>query len=278
MAVKPNIKTLDEVTPVEELGLQSLSYSRLNSFDWCEAQYFYNYVLKIPQKPNAKAILGNVIHKALEITLRDGEEIDNAELFDNYRAAREEYDPHGEIITDELYDDGAAMLQEFIGRYRGSKVSLTQPELYFEFVFRGCLFRGYIDNILVTEDEVIITDYKTGAFEVSKKDLPVNLQLGIYALYAKYLYPDKKITVSLHYLKSNRVKQHTFENEEFPGIEARLAHAIDGLLENKNFLPTNQSWKCKMCSYREDGSCKAGEFKHNQAASAKNKLIVNDYV
>lgn len=275
--MKPNIKLLEDTSPLEQLSLQSTSYSRLSSFDWCQAQFFYSYILKLPQEYGPKAILGNIIHKALELTVRHGEKVDRAELFDNYRAAREDYDPEESIISDELYADGIEMLEGYLARQGTSKAQVTEAELAFEFVFHGTLLRGYIDQVLVKDDEVIVVDFKSGAWEVSDKKVPMDLQLGIYALYMKFLYPDKKITANLYYLKSNKIKGHTFSDEDFLDIETRLRKTIDRVRDHNNFLPVAgyEAWKCRMCSYMKDGTCKAGQFNVDKADKKKNKLIGN---
>lgn len=273
--MKPNIKLYEDTSPLERLGLQSISYSRINTFDWCETQYFYSYILKYPQKFGAKALLGNVIHKALELTLRDGEFIDKKELLDNYRAAREEYDPSDTIITDELYAEGIEMLDNLVVRQGKVKTQLTEAELAFRFVFEGYLFRGFIDQVIVNEDKVTIVDFKSGAFEVSPKDIPTNLQLGIYSLYMKFIHPDKEITAALYYLRSGRYKSHTYTDEDLITIENNLSKALYKIRENKNYLPlpAHLAWRCKICSYQEDGTCKAGRFNVEKAERKKNKLI-----
>jgi RecB family exonuclease len=273
--LKPNIRLLDEISEFEKLALQDFSYSRINAFDWCQAQYFYNYILKVPQEPGDKALLGNMIHKALEVTLVDGQKLSLSELLDNYRAAREEYDPEEKYVSDELFDSGIPMLQEFATREGSGPVKITEPEFAFQFVFAGVLIRGFIDRVLIKGNDVLITDYKSGKFEVADKDVPTNLQLGIYALYMKYLYPDKKITAKLHYLMSNKLKGHTFSDEDFEQVEERLAAAIEGIRENNNYapLPKGLAWKCRMCSYQKDGTCAAGRFNVEQADKKKNKLI-----
>jgi RecB family exonuclease len=258
MSLQIDIREVGELSEVEKLALQNFSYSRLNTYDWCPAQYFFNYILKYPQEYGAKALLGNVVHKALEITLRNGEVIDKAELLDNYRAAREEYDPDYTIIDDELYALGIDMLERHVEGQAGAPTVITTAELDFEFVFAGVLFRGYIDKVVVTDTEVIIDDYKTGKFEVSNKDIPSNLQLGIYALYLKYLYPDKQVTAALMYMQSEKRKKHTFTDEDFVEVQNRLYEAVDQVRETNNFLPTRAKWKCKICSYAKDGSCGTG--------------------
>jgi len=258
MSLDIKIKELKDVSELEKLSLQSFSYSRLNTFDWCPAQYFFNYIVKYPQEYGAKALLGNVVHKALELTIRDEEGINTAELLDNFRAAREEYDPDYTIIDDELYALGIDMLENYVVRQAGAPSKITTAELGFEFVFAGVLFRGFIDKVLVTEAEVSILDYKSGKFEVSPKDVPSNLQLGIYALYLKYLYPDKDITAGLYYLQSGKIKKHKFSDEDFEDLQVRLAEAVDQVRDTTNFLPTRAKWKCKICSYAKDGSCGTG--------------------
>jgi RecB family exonuclease len=273
--LKPNIRLLDEISEFEKLALQNYSYSRINAFDWCQAQYFYNYVIKIPQEYGDKALLGNMIHKALEITLVDGQKLQLNELLDNFRAAREEYDPEGKVVSDELFESGIPMLQEFVQMEGTGPVKITHPELAFEFVFNSVLLRGFIDRIYITDKTVVVTDYKSGAWEVANKDVPLDLQLGIYALYMKYLHPDKEITARLHYLKSSKIKSHTFTDEDFEDVERRLAAAIDNIRENNNFktLPKGLAWKCRMCSYQKDGTCAAGRFNVEQADKKKFKLV-----
>lgn len=275
----PDIRELSEISDLEKLSLQNYSYSRLSAFDWCQAQFFYSYVLKMPKDYGAKAMLGNVLHRALELCIRNGEKIDRAELFETYQGAREEYDPEDQVITDELYEEGIVMLENFL-ELEANKVSdITEAELGFEFVFHGTLVRGYIDQVFVKKDTVRIVDFKSGAYEVSNKNLPFDLQLGIYALYAKHIYPDKTITASLHYLRSEKVKTHTFTDEELIEVEDRLRKSIDGVREHNNFLPLTKkdAWKCRICTYQQNGTCKAGQFNVNQSDKKKNRMIGTPY-
>lgn len=259
------IREVSELTELEKLALQPSSYSRLSTYDWCPAQYFYNYIVKEPQEYGDKALLGNVIHQALEVSLVDGEEVDLRTLLENYREAREEYDPDETIISDELYDQGVSMLQDFAARHTGAKTEITDAELSFEFVFHGTLLRGFIDSVYVTDTEVIVWDYKSGKWEEANKRVPTNLQLGIYAMYMKYLHPDKTVTAGLYYLQSGKKKKHTFSDEDFTDLQARLRNAIDNIRECTNFLPTQDRYKCKTCSYAKNDVCPTGRWVLKQA-------------
>ncbi len=259
------IKEWDDLSEFEKLAVQTSSYSRLSTFDWCPAQYFYNYITKYPQEFGDKALLGNVIHKALEVSLVDGEEVNLRDLLENYRAAYEEYDPDETIISAELYAQGIEMLQDYVAREAGVPTQQTTPELSFNFVFHSTLFRGFIDSVYITDTDVYLIDYKSGKFEVGPKDVPTNLQLGIYALYMKHLYPDKTITAHLYYLQSGRKKGLTYTDEDFVGIQERLRATIDGVRNTTNYLPTKDKWKCKSCSYAKDDTCPTGRYVLKQA-------------
>ena len=269
--MKLDIRSLDELTDLEKLALQYSSYSRLNGFDWCQAQYFYNYIIKIPQESGDKALLGNIIHKALELTVRDGEVTKLPELLDNYRAAYEDYDPDETIISDELYQVGIEMLQDYVVREGHRKETITEAEQEFSFVFNSTLIRGFMDRIFVDGDKVYIEDLKSGTWQVADKKVPTDLQLGIYALYAKYLYPDKQITASLYYLRNGKKKSYTFSDEDFEGIQERLRAQIDKVRNRTNYLPTQEQWKCKMCSYAKDATCPTGRGIYDRAKNSSVK-------
>lgn len=44
-----------------------LRSSSVGTFKWCQHQYFLRYVLILPDKPNKKAVKGNIVHKAMEL-------------------------------------------------------------------------------------------------------------------------------------------------------------------------------------------------------------------
>lgn len=272
----PDIRLYEELSDLEQMSLMSTSYSRLNTFDWCQAQYFYSYVLKLPQEFGDKALLGNVIHKAIEISSRDGEQLSLVELLENYEAARGEFDPDNKIISDELYATGVEMLQLYVSQQVGKKVEITHAEFPFSIVFKGALLRGFIDSVFVKGDKVTVVDYKSGKWEVANNAIATNLQLGIYALVMKYYHPDKTITAGLRYLQSGKVKKHTYSDEDLILIQNNLEEKIEDVREHNNFLPTKDIWKCNTCTYASEDVCKAGLFNISKNNQRKNKLVKVD--
>jgi len=57
-------------------------------------------------------------------------------------------------------------------------------------------------------------------------------------LAAKNLFPDKTINASLHYLRTNRVKSHTYTEEDLEIVKVSLLSKIDKIINDQNFSAT----------------------------------------
>jgi RecB family exonuclease len=123
---------------------------------------------------------------------------------------------------------------------------------------------GYIDRVDVVDDEVFIVDYKTGKREVAAKDVANNLQLGIYALAASIAFPGKKITASLHYLRSGRLKSHTYTQEDLEGVKEMLLNKINRIMKDSNFTPTSNERVCSFCDHAKSGACGIGAVRYKK--------------
>lgn len=257
------IKLEEEVSPLVSLTLQNYSYSRLNTFDRCQLQYFYQYIVKIPQVYGMAATLGNIIHKALETTLQHGYGIDYTDLSQNYNAAIELIDPERRI-PGSMLDEGREMLAEYANLNKDPNAKPLEyekdfhTEMEFSVVIGRGRFNGYIDYILVDENLVTITDYKSGKWEIAKKNTPTDLQLGIYALVAKHQWPDKPIYAELYYLRSGNRKGHLFSDDDLSVVEGKLVESVEQIIETSDFKATSNERNCMLCSYAKDGTCSIG--------------------
>lgn len=134
---------------------------------------------------------GNIVHSVLENLVSDTKPIDYKELELEYQAQRSNFDPNNKI-SHELISAGKTILDEFYDQNIGSTFDVFDKEYQFNFVIGNYNIIGYIDRIDLYDDEVVIIDYKTGKWEVSQKDVPTNLQLGMYALAASLVFPRQK--------------------------------------------------------------------------------------
>lgn len=205
--MKLEIRNLEDVSDFERLSLTDFSYSRIDTYKMCPSKYFYTYIQKEPRLFGEAAVLGNIVHTVLEDNVSSTETLDYDKLQKAYSEQRVSYDPDNKI-KDELIEAGNEIINEFYDQYAGTKFDVLHKEYGFKLVLGSYLISGYIDRIdSFGADAVKIIDYKTGKWEISPKDIPSNLQLGIYAVAVNEIYPDKDIHAELYYLRSRKKKR-----------------------------------------------------------------------
>ncbi len=274
------VKNVDELDPLQQLGLIDVSYSRLNTLldekYGCDLKYFFNYIVKIRSSSGPAALLGNVIHQALEFSVKNDQELDEVTLYSEFEKALEQYDPDGTLIPQEMVSSGKIMVREYYDRHKKTKYSSTISlypeilgnELAFEIVVAGGRIRGFIDLVYQLDDTVFIIDFKTGKNEVANYKVPTNTQLGIYALAMKKMFPDKTISASLYYLKSAKQKTHVFSDEDLEEMVGEIESQIKYLKTKKDFKPTSNEYTCRYCDYAQKAICPTGKSRLRSASGA----------
>jgi RecB family exonuclease len=254
------VKKIEDISYLEKLTLIDFSYSRIDTYLYCPAKYFYSYILKEPRTFAPYAVLGNIIHTVLENVLDNDKELNLAELQEEYQASKQAYDPDS-LISNDLIGAGKVMIDEFYDLNIGKEFNIYAKELEFNIIIGSYKIRGFIDRVDIINDNVYIIDYKSGKKEVAAKDVSTNFQLGIYALALSDMFPDKNITASLYYLRSGRLKSHTFSKEDLANVKESLIKMLNKIINDTNFLPTPNSRACYMCDHAKSGACGTGAYR-----------------
>lgn len=252
------LRFLDELTEFEKLALVDSSYSRLNTYNTCPAQYFYTYVTKERRIFGAPATLGNIVHAVLEHT--DLNDMNFDAMIEDFEKEWEERDPT-KAIPEDLLETGRQLIAEFVDRHEGEMFYDIGHELNFEVVIGGGLYRGYIDRVDHPPDNSIyLCDYKTGKHQVAQKWAHKDLQLGLYALVAHRLWPERwPIRGELYYMRTAKMIGHTYTQDDLDWVENEITRLTKEIIETNNFSYTSNSFTCqRLCDFGKSGVCKRG--------------------
>ena len=257
------IKSYNDLSDLQKLGVVDFSYSRVDTYNQCPAKYFYSYILKEPRQFNPPAVLGNIVHSVLENILDNDKVLDIGELRDEYAKNLPIWDPNG-LIPPDLISAGSTIINEFYDQHAGKEFNIYEKEMSFNFILGIYKIIGFIDRVDIIGDRVNITDYKTGKWEVTQKDVHNNLQLGIYALALHNIFPEKEIYAELYYLRSGKRKGHLFSAEDIENVKVKLLDNIYKIMNDANFLPTSNSRICSYCDHAKSEACGTGVFRNKK--------------
>lgn len=208
-------------------------------------------------------LFGNIVHAVLEKVVDKEKPLDHEEILEEFDLNQKKLDPDNKI-SNELISVGKNILDEFYDQNSGSTFDVFDKEHPFNFIIGNYSILGFIDRIDVIGDQVNIIDYKTGKWEVPQKGIADNLQLGIYALAASIMMPDKKIYAELHYLRSGKRKGHLFTPEDLENVKTKLLSLIKNIVEDTSFAATSNVRACSYCDHAKSGECGVGVFRNKK--------------
>jgi len=257
------IKRYEDLSDLEKMSLVDFSYSRIDTYKQCPAKYFYSYISKEPRQFAPAAVLGNIVHEVFENILENDKPLDLSALKTEYNSVIPKYDPSNQIPT-ELLDAGSAIIEDFYDTHQDEEFSIYAKELSFDFIIGSYIIRGFIDRVDVRDGLVHIIDYKTGKWEVSNKEIPNNLQLGVYALATSILFPGKRVYAELYYLRSGRRKGHMFSVDDLERVKVDLINGMKQIVDDTNYLPTTNTRMCSYCDHAKSGACGTGVYRNSK--------------
>lgn len=286
-----------------------LSYSSLDKLSQCP--YAWDLIYNQKKRPDEKTLaldLGNLCHKALEVAaslfgvvpieephfkwiLRDGyhgkdktgkgeEDIPSlSEIVSRYTLDWVTPDEKCEYTYDERIDNFYRYVPQFFQKQSELGFDSAQAEVNFEVPFEDIILFGTIDLILFNraEKKIKIVDYKTSKKAYDHSKLVSPLQMYIYYLAVKDMFPDWEFDCCEY--------QFVLLGEEATvdakGWQKRCDTKLRKLLADLKSYKENDEWRptpsplchwCNYCAHNESSKRFADECPYYSLWTPKNKI------
>ena len=248
---------------------EHLSASSIGTYVECSLSYKFSKIDKIPMEFKNQALeFGTAIHKTLEIYYQEkliGEKLLLKDVHEHYETIWKNIAEDNTNIQYSKGHDyqslmmfGKDLLSVWFNKLPSDDYTIIGIEEAFSFELPGIPlpFIGAMD--LIEEDTagtIIITDFKTAGRAYSASEVDQNQQLTLYQMAMKSLgYQDREILLKFDTLiktKTPKFKQYWTTRSDLD--EHRLikkANQVWDGIQKQVFIPNDQSWKCKGCSYK----------------------------
>lgn len=246
------------------------SYTRLNQFRTCPRQFKFNYIEKAAvEKPvGVEAFLGNQVHRALERLYKykvNGRIQPLEEMLETYHAAWEGPDRDSIKVTREnmAVDDYIAIGVKALRRYyeiyqpftQGEVLGLEKPINFPIDPDNRFTMTAKIDRLSQRGDGTVeIVDYKTNATIPTQQDLDNDLQMGLYQMGVRFLWPQfDRIELKQIYLRQGVEMTAVMNDDKIDMLSYDVRQRIleiEEAIRNDDF-PVRESAICNWCVYYE---------------------------
>jgi len=229
----------------------SFSYSKLQQYRDCPLQFRFRHILKItdPPGPAPAAAKGIGIHAVIEnLDLNRPADEQIEELLDQHWTPDQ-----FESKTQAEQNKASArdLLRTYIAWQRANTNTIIAPEKRFGFTFNGREIHGYIDRIEQTPDGgYVVIDFKSGKSpsNMTKKSVPENIQLNLYAMAIRELFGELPERASLFYLADNRIIDYLPTGESIRAFSENLEEMLDSIQAGE--FPARPDYqRCQWCPY-----------------------------
>jgi putative RecB family exonuclease len=257
-----------------------VSYTRLDRYARCPRQYaeFYEgtrnplIALMQPQLPLVNGIALHAVKQDLVNEVRD--ELAIRPL--DYERAKELWKERAMaepgIIGPAEFREGLEILRAFcasegIVDYR----NVLGVEQEFRIRIGSYSVLGYIDRVDKIDDETIeIRDYKSNRVLFTREEVDESLQLSIYALAAKELWPwAKNIRLCFHMVRQNLKLYTERTDEQLESVRAYI-EAVATSMSTATKFPARLNPNCVFCEVKN------GCPEYERALKAERKIIADD--
>ena len=253
---------------------EHLSFSRLSRFAQCPASFKLHYVDKHTAEPGVPLKFGKLIHAVLEVLVREHMENELCGLLSTDRAIelyRDGWAKAGLTGLD-VFQEGLDIINGFVrdqGELDHRNVLAIEKE--FRLPVERFTVLGFIDRVDWVDDETVeVIDYKTNRMLFIRDEVDHSLQMSLYHLAARQLWPwAKKVRLTFHMLRHG-VRQTTERTEEQLEAAQAYVETMGAMTEQATEFPARLNSNCVYCDHRQD--CPA----YAEALKGKRDVVCED--
>jgi len=231
-----------------------LSASRLKRFAQCPKSFELHYVKGEPSAFNPATTFGSVLHAALERVYRLIVELKLIGRFPEEQliAFFEEEWKKASLFDFASFQEGVKILRDYACEHAlVDYTTVLGIEQEFRIEVEGFEVRGFIDRVDRIDDEtVLITDYKSNRAIFTRDEVDQDLQLSIYAMAARVLWPwAKKVRLSF-YLLRHGFRMETARSDEDLAAARRYVAMLGRASEQASEYEARLNENCNWCDHR----------------------------
>lgn len=240
----------------------TLSPSRVSSFQDCPLQFRFASIQGLPQPPGIHAVKGNVVHRALELLFgHDPQRRDREVAHASLATARAEFEPTYDFTglqlsqkaAETFWRDCGSLVDGYMNMEDPRSITAAELELWVEAPLGPIRVRGYVDRLEQTEDgRLVITDYKTGKAP-RESDVDARMrQLEMYAYMIRSMRGELPAKMQLLYVKDGvRLEREPTEQAmKFVVTRTTALHAAIERACTTGAFPPRTSGLCNFCNFK----------------------------
>jgi DNA helicase-2/ATP-dependent DNA helicase PcrA len=219
-------------------GHVRLNVSQVSTYLECPLEFYYRYVLRVPQEPSPMMQYGSLMHSLLEDMNRnliDGEPLQLSKLESRLKTEWPKSGFGSPRHRDRAFKQAQATLQNLYKRLSETKrvpVSVEEP---FALTLKNAnlSISGRFDVVFPLGDSVEIVDYKTttsvDTAEKAKARATASQQLTLYALAWQLLHDQLPVLVTLDFIDTGLAGSVKKTQRGIDGAYSRLQKVADGI-------------------------------------------------
>ncbi len=232
-----------------------LSFSRLSRFETCPLSFRFHYIDKRRAEPGPPLKFGKLVHAVLEVLVREHMEDERTGPLSEERALelfRQGWAKEG-LTGMELFEEGLEILGAFVrdqGDLDHRDVLAIEKEFHLQ-VGRFTVL-GFIDRVDWVDDETVeVIDYKTNRVLFTREEVDHSLQMSLYDLAARQIWPwVKNVRLTFHMLRHG-VRMRTERTPEQLAAARAYVETLGAMTEEATDFPARLNSNCVWCDHKQ---------------------------